>query len=438
MNKVRVKIVGGGLAGCEAAWQIAKRDIKVDLYEMRPYKTTPAHHTRLLAELVCSNSLRSNIITNAAGLLKEEMRHFDSLIIRAADATRLPAGSALAVDREKFAEYVTRTLTKHPNVTINVKEMVDIPEYPAIVATGPLTSERLSKTLKDILGDEHLYFYDAAAPIIMADSVDLDKAFWASRYDKGENDYANIPLTEEEYFIFYNELVNAEVHMPRKFETPVYFEGCMPIEVMAKRGPKTLLFGPLKPKGLIDPRTHQEPFAVVQLRKDNKEGTLLNVVGFQTSLKWPEQKRVFGMIPGLQNVEFARYGFIHRNTFINSPIHLLQSLELKKIRGIFFAGQITGVEGYIESAASGIVAGINAARFVRGEEALIFPEDSLIGALCSYITSSNLNNFQPMKSNFGILPPLNQKIKSRQERNRQLALRALDSIKRFVQNNDLK
>lgn len=428
-----VKVIGGGLAGCEAAWQIAKRNIKVDLYEMRPMKTTPAHHTGNLAELVCSNSMRSNEINSAAGLLKEEMRLLDSLIIRSADFTRIPAGVALAVDREKFAELVTETVAKNPNITIHIEEVLTIPEAPAIVATGPLTSDEMSKSIRGLLGSEHLYFYDAAAPIIMADSIDWDKAFWASRYDKGENDYVNLPLTEKEYFAFYNELINAQVHLPKPFEKPVYFEGCMPIEVMAKRGHQTLLFGPLKPVGIIDPRKKREPFAVVQLRKDNKEGTLFNIVGFQTSLKWSEQKRVFSMIPGLQNAEFARYGFIHRNTFISSPRYLTQGLEFKKTKGLFFAGQITGVEGYIESAASGIVAGINVSRYIRGEETLFFPEQSLLGSLCRYITSSQPEHFQPMKSNFGILPPLNQRVRSRKERNEKLARRSLDSLRGFVQ-----
>lgn len=432
-----VKVIGGGLAGCEAAWQLAKRNIKVDLYEMRPEKTTPAHHTGSLAELVCSNSMRSNEINSAAGLLKEEMRFLDSLIIKSADLTRIPAGAALAVDREKFADMVTKTVAENPNITIHVEEISTIPEAPVIVATGPLTSEEMSKSIRGLLGSEHLYFYDAAAPIVMADSIDWDKAFWASRYNKGENDYVNLSLTKEEYFAFYNELINAQVHLPKQFEKPVYFEGCMPVEVMAERGPKTLLFGPLKPVGIIDPRKEREPFAVVQLRKDNKEGTLFNIVGFQTSLKWSEQKRVFRMIPGLQNAEFARYGFIHRNTFISSPRYLTQGLEFKKTRGLFFAGQITGVEGYIESAAAGIVAGINASRYMRGEKTLVFPEQSLIGSLCRYITSSVPEHFQPMKSNFGILPPLNQRVRSRKERNEKLAQRALDSLWGFAQEHRL-
>lgn len=432
-----VKVIGGGLAGCEAAWQIAKRNIKVDLYEMRPNKTTPAHYTGSLAELVCSNSFRSNEANTAAGLLKEEMRLLDSLIIRSADLTRIPAGCALAVDREKFADIVTRTITENPNITVHIKEASIMPEAPAIVATGPLTSDKMSEAICDFLGNGHLYFYDAASPIVMADSVDWDKAFWASRYNKGEKDYVNLLFTKEEYLAFYSELINAQVHLPKEFEKPVYFEGCMPVEVMAKRGPNTLLFGPLKPVGIIDPQKNREPFAVVQLRKDNKEGTLFNMVGFQTSLKWTEQKRVFRMIPGLEHVEFARYGFIHRNTFISSPRNLTQGLEFKKTKGLFFAGQITGVEGYIESAAAGIVAGINTSRYSRGEEPLFFPEESLIGALCRYITSAEPEHFQPMKSNFGILPPLNQRIRSRNEKNKQLTGRALNSLSKFIREHRL-
>ncbi|MCR4430164.1 MAG: methylenetetrahydrofolate--tRNA-(uracil(54)-C(5))-methyltransferase (FADH(2)-oxidizing) TrmFO, partial [Tepidanaerobacteraceae bacterium] len=314
-----VKVIGGGLAGCEAAWQIANAGLKVELYEMRPYKNTPAHHTDKLAELVCSNSLRSDEITSAAGLLKQEMRRLNSLVMKVADETRIPAGGALAVDRLQFSSRITKIIEEHPCITVYRQEMKHIPEPPAIIATGPLTSDEFSDALIDLLGNSHLYFYDAASPIIMADSINWEKAFWGSRYGKGDEDYVNLPLTEEEYYKFYNELINAEVHDTKEFEKPVFFEGCMPVEVMAKRGPKTLLFGPLKPVGLKDPRTGKEPFAIVQLRRENREATMFNIVGFQTSLKWSEQKRVFGLVPGLEKAEYVRYGFIHRNTFISSP-----------------------------------------------------------------------------------------------------------------------
>jgi len=427
-----VKVIGGGLAGCEAAWQIANNGIKVELYEMRPYKSTPAHHTDMLAELVCSNSLRSNEITNAAGLLKQEMRRLNSLVIKVADETRIPAGGALAVDRQRFSSAITHIMSNHPNISICREEMKHIPEPPAVIATGPLTSDEFSGALRDLLGNSHLYFYDAASPIVMGDSINWEKAFWGSRYGKGDADYVNLPLTPEEYGKFYHELINAEVHPVKDFEKPVFFEGCMPVEVMAKRGPRTLLFGPLKPVGIKDPATGKEPFAVVQLRKEDKEATMFNIVGFQTSLKWGEQKRVFGMIPGLENAEFTRYGFIHRNTFISSPRFLRPTLEYINKKDLFFAGQITGVEGYIESAASGIVAGQNLSRSLKGENPLVFPLETIIGALCGYITSANPDNFQPMKSNFGILPPLNLKVRSKKERNSLLAERSFSAIDKIV------
>jgi methylenetetrahydrofolate--tRNA-(uracil-5-)-methyltransferase len=433
-----VKVVGGGLAGCEATWHIANSGIRVELFEMRPYNTTPAHHTDKLAELVCSNSFRSAELTNAAGLLKEEMRLLNSIVMKAADATRIPAGAALAVDRERFSSTITKILEEHPLVTIHREEVKAIPSPPAIIATGPLTSEDLSKAIAEFLGGEYIYFYDAAAPIITKESINWDKAFWGSRYNKGDDDYVNLPMTREEYHRFYNELIKAETHPLKEFEKPVFFEGCMPVEVMARRGPGTLLFGPLKPVGIVDPRTGKEPFAVVQLRKENKEGTLFNIVGFQTSLKWNEQKRVFSMIPGLENVEFVRYGFIHRNTFISSPRFLNPTLEVKGIKGLFFAGQITGVEGYIESAASGIVAGINMARFIKGKSLVVFPKYTVIGALCHYITTAKPENFQPMKSNFGILPPLEQKVKSRKERNALMAGRALQALREFIRNEEIR
>ncbi|NLZ53266.1 MAG: methylenetetrahydrofolate--tRNA-(uracil(54)-C(5))-methyltransferase (FADH(2)-oxidizing) TrmFO [Thermoanaerobacteraceae bacterium] len=429
----RVKIVGGGLAGCEAAWHLAQNGIKVDLYEMRPSKSTPAHYTDKLAELVCSNSFRSNEITNAAGLLKQEMRILDSIVMKVAEETCVPAGAALAVDRIKFSCAVTEMIKNHPNIELHVIEICEIPEPPAIIATGPLTSEAMSKAIAQLLGNKHLYFYDAAAPIVTSESIDWDKAFWGSRYDKGDADYVNLPLTQDEYDVFYNELITAQTHPLKDFENPMFFEGCMPIEVMAKRGYRTLLFGPLKPVGIIDPKTGKQPFAVVQLRKENNEGTLLNIVGFQTSLKWGEQKRVFGLIPGMGKAEFMRYGFIHRNTFISSPHHLKPTLELKAQNRLFFAGQITGVEGYIESAASGIVAGLNMKRLLKGQEPIALPPESIIGALINYITSSNPANFQPMKANFGILPPLPNKIKDKTLRKKLLSQRALDSIKKFVE-----
>jgi len=430
-----VKVIGGGLAGSEAAWRIANSGIHVDLYEMRPVTNTPAHHTDKLAELVCSNSLRSKELSNASGLLKEEMKRLNSLVIQVAEETQVPAGSALAVDRDKFSSMITNAIENHPNIHVHREEIINIPEPCAIIASGPLTSPGLSKAIADLLGAQYLYFYDAAAPIVTMESIDIEKAFWASRYGKGDDDYLNLPLTKEEYENFYHELVNAEVHETKEFERAIFFEGCMPIEVMAKRGPQTLLFGPLKPVGLIDPKSGKEPFAVVQLRKENLEGTLLNIVGFQTSLKWPEQKRVFGLIPGLENAEFIRYGFIHRNTFISSPRFLNPTLEFKKIPGLFFAGQITGVEGYIESAATGIVAGINAVRFVKKLKPIEFPVETVIGALCQYITSANPDNFQPMKANFGILPPLNIRLKSKKDRNLKLAERSLIQIEKCLSKN---
>ncbi|WP_213975797.1 FADH(2)-oxidizing methylenetetrahydrofolate--tRNA-(uracil(54)-C(5))-methyltransferase TrmFO [Tepidanaerobacter acetatoxydans] len=429
----RVNVIGGGLAGCEAAWHLAQNGIKVDLFEMRPVKTTPAHHTGKLAELVCSNSFRSNEITNAAGLLKQEMRAMDSIIMKVADMMSIPAGSALAVDRELFSSKVTELIKNHPNIELHIKEICKIPSTPTIIATGPLTSEGMSTALAKLLKKEYLYFYDAAAPIITGESLDWDKAFWGSRYNKGEADYVNLPFTHDEYDTFYNELINAETYSLKEFEKPIFFEGCMPVEVMAKRGYKTLLFGPLKPVGIFDPATGKQPYAVAQLRKENAEGTLFNMVGFQTSLKWGEQKRVFGLIPGMEKAEFVRYGFIHRNTFIASPLYLKPTLEFKDLRGLFFAGQITGVEGYIESAASGIVAGINMKRFIRKVDPIALPLETMTGALLNFITSSSPENFQPMKANFGILPPLQNDIKSSKLKKILLSQRALDSIRQFVE-----
>ncbi|PCK21497.1 methylenetetrahydrofolate--tRNA-(uracil(54)-C(5))-methyltransferase (FADH(2)-oxidizing) TrmFO [Bacillus pumilus] len=423
-----VNVIGAGLAGSEAAWQIAKRGIKVNLYEMRPVKQTPAHHTDKFAELVCSNSLRANALTNAVGVLKEEMRHLDSAIIAAADESSVPAGGALAVDRHEFAANVTDRVKNHPNVTVFQEEVQSIPEGPTIIATGPLTSEALSKELKSLTGEEYLYFYDAAAPILEKDSIDMNKVYLKSRYDKGEAAYLNCPMTEEEFDRFYDALISAETVPLKEFEKEIFFEGCMPIEVMAKRGKKTMLFGPMKPVGLEDPKTGKRPYAVVQLRQDDAAGTLYNIVGFQTHLKWGDQKEVFRLIPGLEQAEIVRYGVMHRNTFINSPSLLKPTYQFKNRDDLFFAGQMTGVEGYVESAASGLVAGINAARFVKGEELVTLPEETAIGSMAHYITSTNKKSFQPMNANFGLLKDLGVRIKNKQERYAEYAKRAIETI----------
>ncbi|MGR3763849.1 FADH(2)-oxidizing methylenetetrahydrofolate--tRNA-(uracil(54)-C(5))-methyltransferase TrmFO [Rossellomorea sp. NS-SX7] len=427
-----VNVIGAGLAGSEAAWQIAKRGIKVNLYEMRPVRQTPAHHTDKFAELVCSNSLRANTLTNAVGVLKEEMRRLDSIIISAADACSVPAGGALAVDRHEFAGHVTNHVKNHPNVTVYNEEVTDIPEGITIIATGPLTSESLSGKIKSMTGEEHLYFYDAAAPIIEKDSIDMDKVYLKSRYDKGEAAYLNCPMTEEEFNTFYEALISAETVPLKDFEKEIFFEGCMPIEVMAARGKKTMLFGPLKPVGLEDPKTGKRPYAVVQLRQDDAAGTLYNIVGFQTHLKWGPQKEVLRLIPGLENAEIVRYGVMHRNTFINSPNVLRDTYQIKGNENLFFAGQMTGVEGYVESAASGLVAGINAARLASGTEPLVFPHETAIGSMARYITKANQKNFQPMNANFGLFPDLPEKIRGKKERNEQHANRALETIQNFV------
>ncbi|WP_243289886.1 FADH(2)-oxidizing methylenetetrahydrofolate--tRNA-(uracil(54)-C(5))-methyltransferase TrmFO [Bacillus sp. FJAT-47783] len=431
MSEQLVKVIGAGLAGSEAAWQLAKRGINVHLYEMRPVKQTPAHHTDKFAELVCSNSLRANHLTNAVGVLKEEMRKLDSVIISSADDCSVPAGGALAVDRHEFAEKVTERVKGHPNVTVFHEEITEIPEGPTIIATGPLTSEALSRQLRSLTGEEYLYFYDAAAPIIEKDSIDLDKVYLKSRYDKGEAAYLNCPMTEEEFNRFYDALISAETVPLKEFEKEIFFEGCMPIEVMAKRGKKTMLFGPLKPVGLEDPKTGKRPFAVVQLRQDDAAGTLYNIVGFQTHLKWGPQKEIIRMIPGLENAEIVRYGVMHRNTFINSPNLLKRTYQFKGRDDLFFAGQMTGVEGYVESAASGLVAGINAARLVLEKELIEFPQETAIGSMAYYITSTNSKNFQPMNANFGLFKPLPVKIKNKQERNEQYASRALETIQKI-------
>ncbi|MEC1612453.1 FADH(2)-oxidizing methylenetetrahydrofolate--tRNA-(uracil(54)-C(5))-methyltransferase TrmFO [Bacillus mojavensis] len=428
MNQQTVNVIGAGLAGSEAAWQLAKRGIQVRLYEMRPVKQTPAHHTDKFAELVCSNSLRSNTLANAVGVLKEEMRALDSAIIAAADECSVPAGGALAVDRHEFAASVTNRVKNHPNVTVINEEVTEIPEGPTIIATGPLTSESLSAQLKELTGEDYLYFYDAAAPIVEKDSLDMDKVYLKSRYDKGEAAYLNCPMTEEEFGRFHEALTSAETVPLKEFEKEIFFEGCMPIEVMAKRGKKTMLFGPMKPVGLEHPVTGKRPYAVVQLRQDDAAGTLYNIVGFQTHLKWGDQKEVLKLIPGLENVEIVRYGVMHRNTFINSPSLLMPTYQFKKRNDLFFAGQMTGVEGYVESAASGLVAGINAAKLVLGEELVIFPQETAIGSMAHYITTTNQKNFQPMNANFGLLKELPVKIKNKKERNEQYANRAIETI----------
>jgi methylenetetrahydrofolate--tRNA-(uracil-5-)-methyltransferase len=432
MKDVTINVIGAGLAGSEAAWQIAKRGIKVRLYEMRPVKQTPAHHTDKFAELVCSNSLRADTLTNAVGVLKEEMRKLDSVIISSADACSVPAGGALAVDRHEFSAKVTDVLKNHENVTVINEEITDIPDGPTVIATGPLTSPTLSLQLQGLTGEDYLYFYDAAAPILEKDSINLDKVYLKSRYDKGEAAYLNCPMTEEEFNRFYEALITAETAPLKEFEKEVFFEGCMPIEVMAKRGIKTMLFGPMKPVGLEDPRTGKRPFAVVQLRQDDATGTLFNIVGFQTHLKWGAQKDVIRLIPGLENVEIVRYGVMHRNTFINSPKVLKATYQFKNREDLFFAGQMTGVEGYVESAASGLIAGINAARLVLGKDLVEFPAETAMGSMAKYITSANPDHFQPMNANFGLFPELPIRIKGKQERNLQHANRALEKIQKFV------
>ena len=446
-------VIGGGLAGCEATYQIAKRGIKVELYEMKPDKFSPAHTNKNLAEIVCSNSFKSNLHTNACGLLKEELRKLDSLLIKVADETSVPAGQALAVDREEFAKKVTEKLEQMENVTIERTEvgggLISLKELAknsiVIVATGPLTSDNLSKEILEITGQEDMHFYDAAAPIISKDSIDMNIAFYGNRYEQErpkdmdveewknsakdvDKSYINLPMNKEEYEKFYNELLNAQVVELHQFEKREIFEGCMPVEVMAKRGIDTLRYGPLKPMGFTDPRTGYRPYALVQLRQDNKEASIYNIVGFQTNLKFGEQKRVFSMIPGLENAEFMKYGVMHRNTFINSPELLDNTYNLKAKSNIYFAGQITGVEGYVESIASGLVAGLNAVAKFNNTEKITFPNETVIGALSSYISTEN-TKFQPMNANFGILPPLEEKIKDKVQRYTKMAERALKSLK---------
>ncbi len=441
-----INVIGGGLAGCEAAYQISKRGIKVKLYEMKPAKFSPAHSNENLAEIVCSNSFKSNLLTNACGLLKEELRILDSLLIKVADETSVPAGQALAVDREEFARRVTEFIENDSNIEVIKKEVTEIPtDEITIIATGPLTSNELFSKISDIIGDNELHFYDAAAPIVQKDSIDMNIAFygdrysqekkkdeseeeWKARIDKEEKNYINLPMNKEEYESFWNELVSAEVVELHSFEKREIFEGCMPVEVMAKRGIDTLRFGPLKPVGFDDPRTARRPYAIVQLRQDNFSASLYNIVGFQTNLKYGEQKRIFSMIPGLENAEFVKYGVMHRNTYINSTRVLDNNYQLKSDKNIFFAGQITGVEGYVESIASGLMAGINAVNFANNVEKFVLPKETMLGALTEYISTEN-DKFQPMNANFGILPELPNKIRDKKERYRMLADRSLTLIK---------
>jgi len=428
----RVTIVGGGLAGSEAAWQLARRGIGVDLHEMRPVKRTPVHQTDRLAELVCSNSLRGNALDQAAGLLKEEMRRMDSLIVRVADAVRVPAGSALAVDRTLFAERVTEAVAALPEVSIHRGEVAGLPAAGvAIVATGPLTSEALAAEIAAFVGRAHLYFYDAVSPVVEADTIDFSKTFKASRYGRGGDDYVNCPLAEEEYRAFYAALTAAECAVLHAFEHEFFFEGCLPAEVIASRGPETLRFGPMKPVGLVDPRTGARPFAVVQLRQDDLAASHYSMVGFQTQLKWGEQKRVFRMIPGLEGAEFVRYGMIHRNTYVNAPSTLEPTFETRRRPGLFFAGQMSGVEGYVESAASGLLAGIGAAFRARGAEPVPFPEDTALGALGRYIARSDPKRYQPTNIAFGLLPELSHRVRDKGRKRLALSARALDSLERF-------
>lgn len=423
-----VNVIGAGLAGSEAAWQLAEAGVPVNLYEMRPIKSTPAHHTGNFAELVCSNSLRGNGLTNAVGVLKEEMRRLHSVVISSADETAVPAGGALAVDRNNFSELITQKVKNHPMVTVISEEITKIPEGITIIATGPLTSEALAEEIAEYNGSHGFYFYDAAAPILDGATIDREKVYLKSRYDKGEAAYLNCPMTEEEFMRFYEALIEAEVAPQKEFEKEKFFEGCMPIEVMAKRGIKTMMFGPMKPVGLEDPKTGKRPYAVIQLRQDNAAASMYNIVGFQTHLKWGEQKRVFRLIPGLENAEFLRYGVMHRNSFMNSPELLKPTYQSKKREDLFFAGQMTGVEGYVESAGSGLVAGLNAARLAKGEEFIEFPRETAIGSMAYYITHAEGKHFQPMNANFGLFPSLPERIRDKKLRYETLAERALAAL----------
>lgn len=434
-----VTVIGAGLAGAEAAFQLAELGVKVDLYEMKPEKKTPAHSSPLFGELVCSNSLRSLQHTNAAGMLKDELRMLSSLIMRAADASAVPAGAALAVDRNAFSGYITEKLTEHPNITIINKEITEIPKSGiCIIASGPLTSDPLAESISDFFGDKGLSFFDAAAPIVDASTINYDIAFAQSRYDKGDADYLNCPMNKEQYLAFYDALINAREAELHDFDRDsqkelTVFEGCMPVEVMARRGIDTLRFGPMKPVGLCDPRTGREPYACVQLRMENSRKTMFNLVGFQTHLAIPEQKRVFCMIPGLENAEFLRYGVMHRNTYISSPGNLTNTYSTLKRPELFFAGQMTGVEGYIESAASGLVAAINAAALALGKESIVFPETTVIGSMAAYISRGGTGKFQPMNANFGLVQPLDRKVKGgKSARNEELYRRGIEELGEFI------
>ena len=427
---MKVKVIGAGLAGSEAAWQLANRGIEVALYEMKPKKMTPAHHSEDFAELVCSNSFRGDRLENAVGLLKEELRRVGSLIMECAEATRVEAGGALAVDRQGFAKLVTEKIRNHPNITVIAEEVTEVPEGPVIIATGPLTSDAMSDAIGRYFGETgYLHFFDAAAPLVTAESIDMNLAWWQSRYDRGTPDYINCAMNREEYEAFYNELIHAEEAEVHGFEDNNVFEGCMPVEVMARRGFETLRYGPLKPVGLTDPTTGKEPYAVVQLRQDNAAKSVFNLVGFQTHLKFGEQKRVFSMIPALRNAEYVRYGVMHRNSYLNSPKVLRQSYQSRLRDDLFFAGQMTGVEGYIESCASGMAAAVNMARLVQGKELIVFPQETMIGSMAYYITHASPDYFQPMNANFGIVPLRTEVRKSeRKEAYGKQALEALDSI----------
>lgn len=439
----QIDVYGAGLAGCEAAWQAAKRGVRVRLWEMKPEKYTPAHHSPNFAELVCSNSLRSDSVSNAVGLLKEELRRAGSLILEAADATRVPAGSALAVDRQLFSDYVTQKIRTCPMIEIKEAEADQIlPDEISVIATGPLTSDAMADYLEKELGCGKLHFFDAAAPIVDFSTVNTEIAYFASRYGKGDADYLNCPMTKEEYENFYSALITAQEAELKEFDRasqkePNVFEGCMPVEIMARRGIDTLRYGPLKPVGLRDPRTGKESYAVVQLRRENQEGTMFNLVGFQTHLTFPEQKRVFRMIPGLENAEFLRYGMMHRNTYLNSPDLLTPTYAMRQRENVFFAGQMTGVEGYIESAGSGFVAGINAARMARGEEPLVFPEETMLGAMAAYVSRGGMGTFVPMNANFGIIKPLEERVKGgKSARNEAYAARALACLDALIRNTE--
>ena len=432
---IRAAVVGAGLAGCEAAWALAQRGIGVDLFEMKPQRYSPAHKYPGFAELVCSNSLKASRLGSAAGLLKEEMRMLSSLTMACAEETSVSAGGALAVDREKFSDLVTQHIKSHPNITVHVGEVTAIPEGPAVIATGPLTDGALAQAIRELCGSDTLSFFDAAAPIVSFDSIDQERVFFAARYGRGEDDYINCPFNKEEYEALYDALIHAESAPLKEFDKRDFtvYEGCMPVEVMAKRGPDTLRFGPMKPVGLTDPRTGRRPWAVVQLRRENAEGTMFNLVGFQTNLKFPEQKRVFSMIPGLENASFLRYGVMHRNSFLDSPRLLTPTFRFRGREDLYFAGQLTGVEGYTESAASGILAGQNLARQLLGQAPLVLPRDTMLGALCAYISDPNVKEFQPMGANMGILPPWPDRIRDKSQRYMLVAQRAVDSLRAYLQ-----